>query len=84
MRCLSLALAVALTATTLAAQNWRTELQMVENDLRSEHYEHARKWSIKLINSMSEHLGTGADATYTMALTIAYRSLAEAGLKNDD
>jgi hypothetical protein len=75
---------MALTATTLAAQNWRTELEMVENDLRTEHYEHARKWSIKLINSMTDHLGTGRDASYTLALTVAYRAMAEAGLKKPE
>lgn len=54
---------------------------MVDKDLRMGHYAHARKWSIKLINSMCDHLGTGADASYTLGLTVAYRALAEAGLQ---
>ena len=84
MRPLSLAFAVALTATCLSAQDWRGQLKMVENDLRTQHYGHARKWSIKLINSMTDHLGTGPDATYTLALTVAYRAMAEQGLKKPE
>src|SRR5689334_1657107 len=81
MRSLLLALAIALsTATSLFAQNWRDELKMVDNDLRSQHYEHARKWSIKVINSMSDHLGTGPAAMYSLATAVAYRAMAEAGL----
>jgi hypothetical protein len=84
MKPLPLALAIALAATTLAAQNWRDELRMVENDLRAEHYGHARKWSIKAINSMTDHLGTGDAAMYTLALTVAYRAMAEAGLQKTE
>jgi hypothetical protein len=84
MKPLSLAFAIALAATSLAAQNWRDELKMVENDLRSQHYEHARKWSIKVINSMTDHLGTGRDATYSLALTVAYRAMAEQGLQKPE
>ncbi|MDQ6799561.1 MAG: energy transducer TonB [Acidobacteriota bacterium] len=84
MKPLSLALAIALSATALAAQNWRDELRMVENDLRSQHYAHARKWSIKAINSMTDHLGTGRDATFTLALTVAYRAMAEQGLQKPE
>src|SRR6185436_9256901 len=69
-----------LFATSAFAQDWRAQLKMVEKDLQTQHYAHARKWSIKLINSMSEHLGTGRDASFTMALPIAYRALAEKGL----
>ena len=75
-----LALITLLFASTAFAQDWRAQLKMVETDLQTQHYGHARKWSIKLINSMSEHLGTGRDAAYTMALPIAYRALAEKGL----
>jgi len=77
-------LVFALTATTLSAQDWRGQLKMVESDLRTEHYGHARKWSIKLINSMTDHLGTGPDATYTLALTVAYRAMAEQGLQKPE
>jgi hypothetical protein len=85
MRSLFLALTIALSATTLLAQNWRDELKMVDNDLRSQHYAHARKWSIKVINSMCDHLGTGPDAMYSFATAVAYRTMAEAGLqKNGD
>ena len=84
MKPLSLAFAIALAATTLAAQDWRGELKMVENDLRTEHYAHARKWSIKLINSMTDHLGTGPDAMYTLATAVAYRAMAEEGLQKSD
>ena len=79
MKSLSLALALALSATTLAAQNWRDELKMVEKDLRTQHYEHARKWSIKVINSMCDHPGTGPNAMYSLATAVAYRAMAEAG-----
>jgi hypothetical protein len=84
MRCLQLALAILVTAATVSAQDWRGELKMVDSDLRTEHYTHARKWSIKLINSMCDHLGTGQDAMYTLALTVAYRAMAEAGLQKLD
>src|ERR1700740_3687212 len=85
MRSLLLALTVALSASPLFAQNWRDELKMVDNDLRTQHYAHARKWSIKVINSMCDHLGTGNDAMYSLALAVAYRAVAEAGLqKNGD
>ena len=76
-----LALVLATFASTASAQDWRGQFKMVEKDLRTQHYSHARKWSIKLINSMSDHLGTGRDASYTMALAVAYRALAEAGLQ---
>lgn len=84
MRSLILALSLALSTTTLSAQDWRGELKMVDNDLRAQHFAHARKWSIKLINSMCDHLGTGPDATYTLAMTVAYRAMAEAGLEKMD
>jgi hypothetical protein len=77
---LIVAVVLALCASGGFAQDWRGELKMVDNDLRTQHYEHARKWSIKLINSMSDHLGTGEAASYTMSLAVAYRALAEAGL----
>ena len=78
------ALVLALIAVTASAQDWAGQLKMIDNDLRTEHYAHARKWSIKMINSMCEHLGTGQDSMYTLALTTAYRAMAEAGLKNMD
>jgi len=81
MRSLSLALAISLISSTLAAQDWRANLNMIDNDLRTQRYAHARKWSIKMINSMCDHLGTGADSMYTLALTVAYRAMAEAGLQ---
>jgi hypothetical protein len=81
MRSLLLALTIALSATALLAQSWRDELKMVDNDLRSQHYAHARKWSIKVINSMCDHLGTGPDAMYSLATAVAARAMAEAGLQ---
>ena len=84
MRSLFLTLTIALSATTLAAQNWRYELNMVDKDLRTQHYAHARKWSIKVINSMCDHLGTGPDAMYSLATAVAYRAMAEAGLQKFD
>jgi hypothetical protein len=84
MRSLFLALTIALTASSLAAQNWRDELAEVDKDLRTQHYGHARKWSIKVINSMSDHIGTGPAAMYSFALAVAYRAMAEAGLQKFD
>jgi hypothetical protein len=84
MRRLLAALVLAFAAATASAQDWAGELKMIDNDLRTEHYAHARKWSIKMINSMCDHLGTGPDSMYTLALTTAYRAMAEAGLKNMD
>jgi hypothetical protein len=80
----TLALGMMLFATSAFAQDWAGLLKMVERDLRSENYRHARKWSIKLINSMSDNLGIGTDANYTMAVTVAYRAMAEAGLGKED
>lgn len=79
-----IAVAITLWTSSAFAQNWRELLKDVDNDLRTEHYDHARKWSIKVINSLSDHLGTGSAASYTMGLTVAYRALAEKGLGKDD
>jgi hypothetical protein len=85
MRSLVIALTIALSATTVLAQNWRDELHWVDRDLRTHDYANARKWSIKVINSMSDHLGTGPAAMYSLATAVAYRAMAEAGLgKTDD
>ncbi|HEY6844045.1 MAG TPA: hypothetical protein VI391_07750 [Thermoanaerobaculia bacterium] len=85
MRSLFLAFTIVLSAATLSAQNWRDELKWVDHDLQTQHYAHARKWSIKVINSMCDHLGTGPDAMYSLATAVAYRAMAEAGLgKTDD
>jgi hypothetical protein len=84
MRRLMAVVVLAFAAATASGQDWRGELKMIDNDLRTEHYAHARKWSIKMINSMCDHLGTGQDSMYTLALTTAYRAMAEAGLKNMD
>lgn len=80
---LTVALGIVMIASSAFAQDWRGQLKKVDNDLRAGKYAHARKWSIKLINSMSDHLGTGDAAAYTMALPIAYRALAEKGLQKD-
>jgi hypothetical protein len=77
-------LVLALAAATASGQDWAGELKMIDNDLRTQRYAHARKWSIKMINSMCDHLGTGPDSMYTLAITTAYRAMAEAGLKNMD
>ena len=84
MRRLLAVLVLAFAAAAASAQDWAGELKMIDNDLRTEHYAHARKWSIKMINSMCDHLGTGPDSMYTLALTTAYRAMAEAGLKKMD
>src|SRR5436190_557266 len=83
MRSLSLAFTIVLSAATLFGQNWRYELSEVDKDLRTQHYAHARKWSIKVINSMSDHLGTGEASMYSLATAVAYRAMAEAGLQNE-
>jgi hypothetical protein len=71
-------------ATSAFAQDWRGLLKETDRDLRAERYAEARKTSIKLINSMMDHLGRGDRASYTLALTIAYRAVAEAGLQRYD
>ena len=73
MRSLLLGFTLIFSATTLSAQSWRDELKWVDNDLRTQHYEHARKWSIKVINSMSDHLGTGPDAMYSLAEAVSVK-----------
>lgn len=84
MKPLSLALVLALSATVLSAQSWRDELKWVERDLRTQHYANARKWSIKAINSMCDHIGTGQAASYTLGLAVAYRAMAEQGLQKPE
>src|SRR5436190_2019384 len=66
------------------SRSWRGLLKETDRDLRAERYTEARKTSIKLINSMMDHLGRGDRASYTLALTIAYRAVAEAGLQRYD
>jgi TonB family protein len=73
-----------LVSTSAFAQNWRGLLESTSDDLQAQRYARARRTSIKLINSMMDNLNIGQGAAYTMGLTVAYRSLAEAGLGNYD
>ena len=73
-----------LFATNVFAQNWKGLLHSTDEALRDGEYYHARRTSIKLINSMCDNLNTGDAAMYTFGLTVAYRAVAEAGLKNYD
>ena len=73
-----------LLSTSAFAQDWRGLLKETDRDLRRERYAEARKLSIKLINSMMDNLNSGKGQTYTLALTVAYRAVAEAGLQKYD
>jgi TonB family protein len=73
-----------LAATPACAQDWKGLLGQTDRDLRAGRYHEARKTSIKLINSMMDNLNHGNPATYTLALTVAYRAVAEAGLRKYD
>ena len=73
-----------LISVSAFGQNWRSLLASTADDLQSQNYSRARRTSIKLINSMMDNLNTGQAAAYTMGLTVAYRSMAEAGLGNYD
>jgi len=84
IRRLVLASILALFATTTFAQDWKGLLAQTDRDLRAERYAQARKTSIKLINSMMDNLNHGDRAMYTLALTVAYRAVAEAGLQKYD
>jgi len=78
-----LALVLTLAATSnLFAQNWKGMLSSTDEALRNGEYYHARRTTIKLINSMMDNLNSGDGAMYTMGLTVAYRAVAEAGLKD--
>lgn len=79
-----LAISLFLVATGALAQDWRGLLQSTRDDLEAQRYARARKTSIKLTNSMMDNLATGPDAAYTLALTVTYRAVAEAGLGNYD
>ncbi len=81
---MTLAVVAALLATGAFAQDWRGFLKQTDKDLRHQRYREARKTSIKLINSMMDHLNRGDRAVYTFALTVAYRAVAEAGLQKYD
>ena len=76
------ATALLLISTSAFAQNWRGLLESTADDLQAQRYARARRTSIKLVNSMMDNLNTGQSASYTMALTVTYRALAEAGLGN--
>ena len=71
-------------ATSAFAQDWKGFLKQTDRDLRDGHYAEARKTSIKLINSMMDNLNHGDRAMYTLAMTVAYRAVAEAGLQRYD
>lgn len=73
-----------LLTTSAFAQDWRGLLKETDRDLRQGHYAEARKLSIKLINSMMDNLNRGKGQAYTLALTVAYRAVAEAGLQKYD
>jgi len=73
-----------LISTSAFAQNWRGLLDSAADDLQAQRYAHARRTTIKLINSMMDNLNTGNAAAYTLGLTVAYRAVAEAGLGNYD
>lgn len=73
-----------LLATSAFAQDWRGLLKETDRDLRHGRYAEARKMSIKLINSMMDNLNRGKGQAYTLALTVAYRAVAEAGLQKYD
>lgn len=78
-----LAVVLTLAATSnLLAQNWKGMLSSTDEALRNGEYYHARRTTIKLINSMMDNLNSGDGAMYTMGLTVAYRAVAEAGLKD--
>jgi TonB family protein len=79
-----LAVFLALFATGAFAQDWKGFLNKTDRDLRAGRYEDARRTSIKLINSMMDNLNHGNRAMYTLALTVAYRAVAEAGLQRYD
>jgi TonB family protein len=78
------AIVVFFLATSTFAQDWKGLLNQTDRDLRAERYAEARKTSIKLINSMMDNLNHGNRAMYTLALTVAYRAVAEAGLQKYD
>jgi TonB family protein len=71
-------------ATSAFAQDWKGFLKQTDRDLRQGRYTEARKTSIKLINSMMDNLNHGDRAMYTLATTVAYRAVAEAGLQRYD
>ena len=71
-------------ATSAFAQDWKGFLAKTDRDLRAERYAEARKTSIKLINSMMDNLNKGRSSMYTLAVTVAYRAVAEAGLQRYD
>src|SRR5262249_3548859 len=71
-------------ATSAFAQDWKGLLEKTDRDLRAENYADARRTSIKLINSMMDNLNKGNRSMYTLAMTVAYRAVAEAGLQRYD
>ena len=73
-----------LATSSVFAQDWKGMLKQTDRNLRQGDYAQARKTSIKLINSMMDNLNHGNRAMYTLALTIAYRAVAEAGLQRYD
>jgi TonB family protein len=78
------ALIVMFLATSAFGQDWRGILKDTDKDLRAGRYREARRQTIKLINSMMDNLNRGDRQVYTLALTVAYRAVAEAGLQKYD
>ena len=63
---------------------WRKELDRIDNQLREKSYEAAKESAERLADRMVRDLGAGPGAAYTLAVTCAFRAIAEVGLGNED
>jgi hypothetical protein len=80
---LGLLLAPGLRAQVGLESAWRTRLHDIDRHLRAGKYRAAQRESRRLAHQMVEGLGTGQSAAYTLAVTCAFRAIAERGLGND-
>ncbi len=63
---------------------WEKTLLQAKQHLVDGSYSRALKMSKRVADEMIDHLGTGPAAEYSLAVTLVIRSLAEAGLQNED
>lgn len=85
-RTLQLLIIVISTAFLYAdlGEQWRQELVSIDAALHEGKFDAARKAAIALTKHMSSRIGRGPGATYTFAVAVAFRALAEAGLGHTD
>jgi len=66
------------------ADRWVTGLKEVDQKLRAQQWEEARKQAREVAGEIVDDAGRNKDAGYTLAVTSVFRAIAEAGLGRQD